>query len=124
MAGYWIRRSNVRRAKRMLFLAALVWSAVVLAVDLGWDRNPSPGVVGYRLFYGPWSRVYTNAIDTGGGTVVRGIPVSARTFFSVVAHDADGMESDFSDELVFTPADELRCGDVRRAGFFRLRVGP
>jgi len=115
--------------------------AVCSAADLAWDRNPSPGVVGYRLFHGPASRVYTNAIDTGGETFVRGVAVRSRTFFSVVAYDALGLEGDFSEELVFTPvvlplvvetsADLTRWSRLtnfvvftsKEQAFLRLRVG-
>jgi hypothetical protein len=70
-------------------------------VTLAW--TPIPGMTGYRLYWGPESGVYTNAL-----TVTNFVGVVSnllgQTFFRVAAVDARGYESPFSGEVVSPPA--------------------
>lgn len=77
--------------------AVLALSAVV---RLGWDANEESSVVGYRLYHGPASRAYT-ASNTTAGTETS-VTVTGRTYFAVTAFAADGLESDYSDEVVYS----------------------
>ena len=73
------------------------------SVTLAWDASPSPGVVGYRLYYGTNSRSYSFVIPQSGTSLVRTqtvvLPHTGRWFFAATARDANGMESVFSDEV-------------------------
>jgi len=76
------------------------------SVSLAWDRNPESDVVGYRVYYGPASRRYTNSTYVGNATtnLTTGLSNGATYFFAVTALDATGLESDFSKEVVSTPS--------------------
>ena len=103
-----------------LFLALLNNSGQVLGqtlpgtnkVTVAWDPNPvSDAVTGYRVLYGTVSRVYsyTNTTATGSVTssVISGLAGGVTYFFAVTAFNAYGLESDFSDELNYTPPSTL-----------------
>ena len=75
-------------------------------VSLAWDRSASTNVAGYRVYFGPSSREYTNSAYVGNVTsnLVNGLNTGTRYFFAVTAIGATGLESDFSTELAYTPA--------------------
>ena len=72
-------------------------------VTLQWDRNPESDVAGYRAYVGTTSATYDRVFDTGQELSVR-IPVTAGLtyYFAVTAYSGDGLESPFSDEIVYT----------------------
>jgi hypothetical protein len=88
------------------------WTAVVSAwvagakaqsVTLAWDA--SPGVAGYRLYYGTNAGSYqfvTNAGLALTQSVV--LPHGGRWFFAATAYTTNGLESHFSDEVVWESA--------------------
>jgi len=70
------------------------------SVTLSWDPSPTPNVVCYRIYFGTSSRNYSGVTDAGLAlkqTVV--LPHSGRWFFAATAVDANGCESDFSNEV-------------------------
>jgi hypothetical protein len=73
-------------------------------LTLTWDSSPSPEIVGYRLYYGTASGDYTNSIATGNltATTVSGLSAGVTYYFAVTAFTADGLESDFSNEVSYT----------------------
>ena len=73
-------------------------------MTLGWDAN-SGNVAGYRLYYGPTSRIYTNSIDVGNTTSnkVSGLVNGSTYFFAVTAYTTAGVESAYSNEINYTP---------------------
>ena len=82
----------------------LVWPAAAGAqrVTLAWDASPSANVVGYRLYYGTNTGSYQYVTNTGlmlTQSVV--LPQGGRWFFAATAYDRNGLESDFSSEVVF-----------------------
>lgn len=76
-----------------------------MSVTLAWDASASPNVAGYRLYYGVASRNYTSSIMVGNVTTntISGLTPGVAYFFAVTAHDADGRESLFSDEVFYLP---------------------
>jgi hypothetical protein len=72
---------------------------------LAWDRSPDNDVTGYRVYYGPASGIYTNMIVVGNVTTntVPGLTGGVACFFAVTACNAGGLESDFSNEVSYTP---------------------
>jgi hypothetical protein len=81
----------------ILFCAALLPAQTV---KLCWNPSPGEGVVNYRIYYGTNSGCYSSATNAGLAltqTVV--LPHSGRWFFAATALDADGYESDFSNEV-------------------------
>jgi hypothetical protein len=94
----------------ILFLGLLhdpvpVLSAPGHTVTLAWDRSPDSGVTGYRVYYGPTSRNYTNSIVAGNVTTntISGLASGVTYFFAITANTAGGLESDFSNEIRFVP---------------------
>ena len=82
-----------------------VTAPVSYSVTLAWNRSPDSNVIGYRVYYGPASGIYTNAIDVGNVTTntVPGLTGGVTCFFAVTAYNAIGLESDFSTEISYTP---------------------
>ncbi len=74
-------------------------------VTLTWDANTEPHLSGYRIHYGQVSRNYDHQIDVGNQTSYSMPPPSGdkTTYFAVTAYDSNGQESDFSQEVSWTP---------------------
>lgn len=71
-------------------------------VQLTWDLVPGTT---YNLYYGVGSGAYTNKVAVGAtnyATVV--LPSRGSTFFFAATAVANGLESDFSQEVSFRPA--------------------
>jgi len=89
----------------IVFCSVCAASTFVWASTLVWDANEDGVTVGYRVYSGTASRSYSNAVDVGCATnfaltaFERGV-----WFFAVTAYSADGLESDFSDEVSWTNA--------------------
>jgi len=87
----------------------LVWTWLVLVsalvgraqtVTLAWFASPSPEVTAYRIYFGTNAGNYafvTNAGLVRTQTVV--LPHTGRWLFAATAVDANGLESDFSNEV-------------------------
>lgn len=86
-----------------------VWGVGVLLsagqVTLAWDPNGEPEVAGYKLYYGPVSGQYDQVIDVGNvtTTTVTDLQTGGTYWFVVTAYTADGLESDPSNEINYTP---------------------
>jgi len=88
--------------KRLVTILIALWAATVQAqsVTLAWDASPSPSVTGYLIYYGTNSRSYSFLTNAGLAltqTVV--LPHLGRWFFAATAYDAQGLESDYSNEV-------------------------
>ena len=102
-----------------LILTTLILLCAALAhaqsVTLSWDPSPSAGVTHYRIYFGSSSRNYSGVTDAGLAlqqTVV--LPHSGRWFFAATAVDANGGESDFSNEVQWEakPASPVLHGET------------
>ena len=83
----------------ILFCAAVVHAQ---SVTLSWDASPARDVVGYRIYFGTSSRNYTCVTNVGLALKqVVTLPHSGRWFFAATAVDANGCESDFSNEVMW-----------------------
>lgn len=75
-------------------------------VTLLWDRNPSAdGITGYRIYFGTASGSYSDyvAVENVTAGAVTGLADGVTYYFAVTAHDGNGLESGFSDEVIYTP---------------------
>lgn len=72
-------------------------------VSLAWDASPDTNVVGYAVYYGTASGAYDSRLDVGTNTsaTVTGLARGLTYFFVATAYDADGLESDPSNEVSF-----------------------
>lgn len=74
------------------------------SVTLAWSASPSSGLAGYRLYSGGATRSYTNVVTMPLVTTatltnfVRG----STYYFSVTCYTTNGLESDYSNEAVWT----------------------
>jgi hypothetical protein len=108
-------------------LATLPLPAV--PITLAWDSANDPAVQGYGIYYGPTNQWATNHIDAGTNLTVTLFNLRANTGYWIyaVSYDADGNESEPSNQLSLTPPvlspmriARLATGDFRLA----LRAAP
>ena len=88
----------------------LLWSVLLMlgrwpafadhSVTLGWDPSPDTNTVGYKVYYGGASGVYTNNVFVGNVTTgtVSALTGGATYYFSATAVSSSGAESIFSNE--------------------------
>jgi hypothetical protein len=64
-------------------------------LTLGWSASVDPTVVGYYVYYGTTSGVYTNKIDAGANTniTVSGLAAGTTYYFTGTSYDAVLFES-------------------------------
>lgn len=75
------------------------------SVSFVWDPSTDPDVVGYRLYYGGFTRNYTNHVEVPGAVTngtVSGLFQGKTYFFAATAVDSLALESDYSNEVVYT----------------------
>jgi hypothetical protein len=74
------------------------------SVTLAWDPSPGSAVAGYRVYQGVESRNYTSVISAGTVTTSTVAKLTGGTtyFFAVTAYDTNGLESQFSSEVIYT----------------------
>ena len=98
---------------KILFLALLhtpvpAFSATLpgsYSAILEWDANPCCEVAGYKVYSGVASRIYTNIVVLGNVTSnqLANLAGGSTYFFAITAYDANGLESDFSNEVNYLP---------------------
>ena len=99
--------SAMRRKSRwaVIFAMAVVcWRAQgSQSVSLAWDADPEKTVAGYLVHYGSVSGVYTNSLNVGTNinATVPGLQEGATYYFAVTAYNADGLESNPSNEVSY-----------------------
>ena len=89
----------------IFFLLALFFPLFANTVNVLWDANPQnslSGVIGYTIFYGTESGVYTNSVDVGNVRKVS-IEIDAKTYFVVAAFNGC-CHGPKSDEVYYDPA--------------------
>lgn len=77
---------------------------VTPSVTLAWDASTTTNVIAYRLYQGPASMVYTNAIDVGNVLTyqVTNFARGTTIFYSATALDSNGLESAHSNEVSYS----------------------
>lgn len=92
-------------AAALLLLASPAYAAVS-NVTLAWDPSPSPGVETYRVYYGTASGNYSAFVEVTNATTasVIGLVNGTPYFFAATALDSTGLESEFSEEISYTPS--------------------
>lgn len=78
-------------------------------IGLAWDHSPSPAVIGYKIYWGPAPRTYTNSITTGytNSTTVSNLLLNTFYFFTATAFDSNRLESDWSNEVSWPPTNKI-----------------
>lgn len=73
-------------------------------VTLAWNPSVSPNIVGYDIYYGGVSGIYTNEIFAGNVTniTVPGLAGGVMYYFVATAVNGSGTQSSFSGQLTYT----------------------
>jgi hypothetical protein len=74
------------------------------SVTLAWDPNAESDLAGYRLYYGTTTRSYDHTVEVIGDTraSVSDLEPGITYYFAVTAHNTAGLESDYSNEVLYT----------------------
>jgi hypothetical protein len=85
-------------------LAAAQGVFAAQSVALAWNRSVDATVIGYRIYYGGASGVYTNTVDVGDVTnaSISGLADGSTHYFAATAYDNLGLESVYSGEVSFS----------------------
>ena len=71
-----------------------------------WDANKENNLAGYKIYYGTKSREYDKVVDIPDKNAITGkvtdLEPGVTYYFAAIAYNTDGLESDFSDEIVWT----------------------
>lgn len=101
------------RLTKVLWVVVALAFIVVMAklavgqVRLDWTDSTSASVASYRVSYGQTSRVYTASAlypKTVAVVTISNLPPAPRWYFTVSAVATNGLESDLSNEVVWTNA--------------------
>jgi hypothetical protein len=70
-------------------------------VSLSWNPSTSTNVVGYKIYMGTTSGVYSSSSSVGNVTTftVTNLAFGTTYYFAVTDYDTNGLESDFSNEV-------------------------
>jgi Fibronectin type III domain len=83
---------------------AVIASAFARAdVSLSWDPDSDPSVVGYRLYSGTTSGVYTQTMEAGSATsmIVSNLTPGRTYYFAVTAYTSSFAQSGFSNQVSY-----------------------
>ena len=77
---------------------------VMHGATLNWTPSTDSAVAGFKIYYGPSSRGYTNSLAVGkiNSITISGLVAKATYYLVITAFDKAGHESPFSDEISFT----------------------
>ena len=70
-------------------------------VTLAWDANTSPGIAGYKVYYGSASGSHSYVIDVGNVTsyTVPNLQDGTTYYFASTVYDTSGQESGYSNQV-------------------------
>lgn len=76
------------------------------SVTLGWEKSSDPDVVGYNIYFGTSSQIYTSKLSFGNVTnaTITSLADGVTYYFSATTYDSLNRESAFCDEVVYTVA--------------------
>jgi hypothetical protein len=90
------------------------------SATLAWDASPDATVIGYKLYSGIVGGLQTNVLDAGSALTltVSNLQAGATYFFFATAYNAEGIESEPSNVVLFSPTNRpapivwLSPGDI------------
>ena len=88
----------------LLFASSLVLSTRADSVTLAWDSSTATDAASYKIYYGPSTGNYTNAINVGLTTTatISGLLPGSTYYLAATVTDTIGLESLFSSEISYT----------------------
>ena len=109
MSLCWRNWKSIFRGLPKLRRLFILWTITLscakgAGVTLSWQPSPSTGVVGYAIYYGIVSGVYTQRVDVGNQTsaAITGLTAGVSYYFAVTAYTTTGLESEPSNEVDYT----------------------
>lgn len=108
-----LRRWNIFRTRTAgkilicllgLFLLPMNPLSAAQSVTFGWDPSPDANAVGYNIYFGTSSHIYTNKVSVGNVTTaaVGGLVEGVTYYFAATTYDTLNLESSFCDEIAYT----------------------
>ena len=87
-------------------LSLLLISNTAFSASLVWDPNAESDLAGYRIYTGVRSREYSSMVNVGNTTQypLTNLTQGTTYYFALTAYNSAGLESDFSQEINYTPA--------------------
>jgi hypothetical protein len=91
---------------------------------LAWDAGTDPSVAGYKVYYGTSSRNYQVVIDAGKNTgcTIPNLQNGSTYYFAVTGYSNSGVESGYSNEVLYDASDIPVAGDWNGAGIAKIGV--
>jgi len=82
----------------VLWFAGMILSSQAATVSFRWQQNSEPDLAGYKLYYGPASRTYTNHVLLGriGTYTMSNLVAGATYYFALAALNTTNAESELS----------------------------
>ena len=77
---------------------------LIVQTTLEWDPNTEPDLAGYKLYYGLSSGDYQYSVDVGNQTTytITDLEASKTYYIAATAYNTTGLESSYSNEVVFS----------------------
>ena len=95
------------------------------SLDLTWTENPENDLAGYRVYFGPAPRSYTDSLSVGLLTAYKISALSDGTYYAALkARNAAGQLSPFSAEVSATVTNPVVQGPTPPQGVQVLESGP
>ena len=115
--------SSITRSSLFFLFLFFLFLNPLQAADLSfaWTPNSDPNLAGYKIYYGTASRAYTVSIDVGNPTITDNKVTCTLTvlpqestlyYFAATAYDIDGLESDYSSEVVVDVSAEANASEA------------
>ncbi len=108
---------------------AVWWASALVCcgahnVTLAWLPSSSAQAVGYHVYYGTASGVYTSKVDAGTNTTftVTGLTPGQTYYFSATSYDASGTDSTFTPEISFITPGTLTLSKTFSNGILAMHV--
>ncbi|MFT5728824.1 MAG: hypothetical protein ACI8PB_002984 [Desulforhopalus sp.] len=104
-----------------IFALLINQSSWASQADFSWlPNNTTDGTVGYMLHYGTSSRQYTESVDVGSPVPINGLVCASvlqlapgqTYFFTVTAYNAQGYQSAYPNEVVYTAPNDYVNNDL------------
>lgn len=98
-------RNLVLKVLSLVFFLALGCQIIAAEVKLAWDPSPDAGVASYQIHYGITSGSYRSVTNAGLATelTITGLTMGVTYYFAATAVGTNQLESDFSNEISYTP---------------------
>jgi len=118
-------KNRIKLIKKLALVATLiviplVSKAQAASATFAWTASPATNIVNYSIYYGVSSGAYTNHVNVGNATTgsVPNLVVGTTYYFACTGVDNFGLESLFSNEVVYTvprPRPAAPTGFIRTA---------